>query len=48
MGAEGRIASDMVLVAIENEDCTSSNGNDFDIKASVIPTVGERQASLGA
>ena len=39
MGAEGKMASDMVLVAIVDVRGTSGNGNDFDIKASVVPTV---------
>ena len=39
MGAEGKMASDMVLVAIEGVGCMSGNGSDFDIKASIVPTV---------
>ena len=47
MGAEGKMASDIVLVAIEDDRDTPGNGDDFDIKASTTPTVRvKRQASL--
>ena len=39
IGAEGKMASDIVLVAIEEVGYTSGNGDEFDIRASMIHTV---------